>query len=44
MAAARLNAGASDEQFHRSLQLEEYFSQQRHTQILDVVTENITAS
>jgi hypothetical protein len=44
MAAAKLNAGASDEQFHLSLQLEEYFSQLRHTQILDDLTENITVS
>jgi hypothetical protein len=44
MAAARLNAEASDEQFHISLQLEEYFSQLRHIQILDAVTENIIVS
>jgi hypothetical protein len=45
MAGARLNAGAGDEKFYRSLHLEGYnFSKLRHTQILDTVTENIIGS
>jgi hypothetical protein len=45
VAGARLNAGAGDKKFHRSLQLEGYnFSKLRHTQIPDTVTENIIGS
>jgi len=42
MAGAKLNAGAGDEKFHRSLTPEGYnFSKLRHIQILDTVKGNI---